>query len=835
MPTQFFCKNELRRAVVRDARDGEGYPIRNGIDYLEIASPDQKTLVVHFIHPLPGEPGGFPASPALNRHNLVISGGVRVKDIHVEDPVTASDHELTLHVNQAGDFSSYRLRLVASPHRSTPPADFDPQLAEVEFTFKIDCPSDFDCQPEEACPPEALPIGTLRSAPPLDYLAKDYASFRRLMLDRLAVIMPDWQERNAADVGIAIIETLAYAADQLSYYQDAAATEAYLGTARKRVSVHRHARLLDYRMHDGVNARVWVQIRVNQDAVDVPAETPLFTRIAGLEKRLQPGSAAYIQALSQRPEVFETLHAACLYPANNDIQFYTWGNADCCLPKGATRASLRGNYPYLAAGDVLIFEEVRGPQSGLEADADPNQRQAARLTKVTFTQDPLGGQFLESPTNDPLDVTEIEWRVEDALVFPLCLSSRSGTQYFADISMARGNILLADHGLTYQNRPLDPDTVPLQGRYRPQLERTNITQRVAYDHKKVIQRPACNAMLQDPRQALPAVKLTAGPETWLPRRDLLDSDRFAPEFVAEVEADGRVTLRFGDNLNGRKPAGGIQLKSRYRVGSGPQGNIGADALDHIVTADTRITGVRNPLPVQGGTDPERAEAVRLYAPQAFRTQERAVTAEDYASMAQRHPDVQKAVATMRWTGSWQTVFISVDPKGGRPVNDNFETELRAFLEKYRMAGQDLEIDAPHYTPLDIALTVCLKPGYTKSAVKQALLEIFSNARFQDGRRGRPQSGLTGGTPTKRAYRGFFHPDNLTFGQTIYLSQLIAEAMKVPGVEWVDTLRFQRWGQPPRGELADGRITFGRLEIPQLDNDLNAPENGKIELIMEGGL
>ena len=51
----------------------------------------------------------------------------------------------------------------------------------------------------------------------------------------------------------------------------------------------------------------------------------------------------------------------------------------------------------------------------------------------------------------------------------------------------------------------------------------------------------------------------------------------------------------------------------------------------------------------------------------------------------------------------------------------------------------------------------------------------------------------------------------------------------------DTLRFQRWGQPPHGELADGRITFGRLEIPQLDNDPNAAENGKIEFIMEGGL
>ncbi len=57
-----------------------------------------------------------------------------------------------------------------------------------------------------------------------------------LMLDRLAEMLPDWNERNPADLGIALVELMAYAADHLSYYQDAVATEAYLGTARKRVS-----------------------------------------------------------------------------------------------------------------------------------------------------------------------------------------------------------------------------------------------------------------------------------------------------------------------------------------------------------------------------------------------------------------------------------------------------------------------------------------------------------------------------------------------------------------------------------------------------------------------
>ena len=70
--------------------------------------------------------------------------------------------------------------------------------------------------------------------------------------------MPDWRERHVPDLGIALVELLAYVGDHLSYYQDAVATEAYLDTARQRISVRRHARLVDYPMHEGCNARAWV-------------------------------------------------------------------------------------------------------------------------------------------------------------------------------------------------------------------------------------------------------------------------------------------------------------------------------------------------------------------------------------------------------------------------------------------------------------------------------------------------------------------------------------------------------------------------------------------------
>ena len=119
--------------------------------------------------------------------------------------------------------------------------------------------------------------------------------------------MPTWQERHPAALGVMLMELLAYVGDYLSYQQDAIATEAYLGTARRRVSVRRHARLVDYLMHDGCNARTWVQVQVDGDNVVLPQRTQLLTHVAGQPGRISPGSSAYTAALASRPEVFETM------------------------------------------------------------------------------------------------------------------------------------------------------------------------------------------------------------------------------------------------------------------------------------------------------------------------------------------------------------------------------------------------------------------------------------------------------------------------------------------------------------------------------------------------
>lgn len=808
---RYSCCDHLRRSAVEGSN-------RNGIDFLEVLDHDapslaerQRTLFVHFIN--------SPA-PQLTPDNIVISGGERIRDIEAVStaPNDTDDRIVAVKVDQPGDFSRYTLSIVQDRLNPEPPAGIDRILATIGFSFKVECPSDFDCKPVCDCEPES------DLAPEIDYLAKDYASFRRLVFDRMAVLAPQWRERNPADFGVSLVELLAYAGDYLSYQQDAIGTEAYLGTARRRVSVRRHARLVDYAMHDGCNARAWVQVEVDQDLNHpFPAGTPLCTGLVE-QKTLLTDRAT----LAKADVIFETVAPipAC-YLAHNRIDFYAWSDRRCCLPVGARSATLRGHFPDLHERDVLIFEEVIGPRTGNPADADPSHRWAVRLTSANA--DEPGG----APLTDPLtgdEITEIAWLAEDALPFPVCISAQTdashGSAFIDQVSVARGNIVLVDHGFTQDLEDLgsvppvgivfppgascDPgDAVAVPPRYRPTLKYAPLTQRGTPPDNI----PASLALFTDPRSALPAITLNTD---WKPHIDLLDSDGEQRVFVVEVETDGAAVVRFGDDRHGRRPGPGDAFTTVYRVGNGVAGNVGRDSIKHILSNESAIISVRNPMPAFGGIDPESMEDVRQRAPSAFRTQKRAVTEADYAAVAQRHGGLQRAAATFRWTGSWRTVFLTIDPLGSERVDPKLKQAIADYVEPFRMAGYDLDVDLPRLVSLEIEITVCAKRDYLRSDVKQALLEILSNRRLSGHR------------------LGLFHPDNFTFGQTVYLSPIYAAAQDVPGVDSVDVTIFGRLGSTDKTPLRDGRLPLNRLEIARLDNDPNFPERGVLKITMAGG-
>jgi len=849
------CKTDGRRALVR-AHGGW-----NGLDFVEVDEA-QTTLSVYFLGPVP---------EYLKAENIVITGGrgaadqVRVLGIKVIDAEDSSyDDVLQVFVDKPGDFSTYTLTLIGMQ-------GIDPRYLSLDFSFKAGCPTDLDCAPGCGGEVEHFP------APPIDYLAKDYASFRQLMFDRLALTCPDWRERHVPDVGVALVELFAYVGDYLSYYQDAVATEAYLATARRRPSVRRHARLVDYRLAEGCNARAFVSVETNRNLSVDAADLAFITRPPGLPET--PGVAAVVLRELDNVraedlvwfEPVERDRRVFLWEANNLLRFHTWGGRECCLHKGATSATLLGQLANrslkvvggepgptrkdgdpdpvdprtgepedeaerlkvrLVPGDVLIFEERLGPVTGEFFDADPRHRQAVRLTAVRQSRDDLMD----------LPIIEIEWAQADALSFDLCIAAVGGApecRLIENVSVARGNVILVDHGRT-QN-PDDLGAVPVRrteqccecegepttpvvygGRYRPELDNGPLTFAAPYDPAA----PAVAVLSPDPQAALPAIHLQASNGTaWTARYDLLDAGREDRAFVVEMEEDRRARVRFGDGELGAAPPPGAGFTATYRIGSGPSGNVGAGAIAVLVHRQSvlanDIARVTNPIGAAGGTTPEPMAEAKMNAPHAFRAApsslRRAITPDDYARIAERDTRLQRAAGRFAWSGSWYEAAVGLDIRASEAGwRDAIVADGLTRLEAVRRIGHELGVRPAVLVPIDLALKVCVAPTHLRGHVRAALLDAFSARRLKGGA------------------LGFFHPDRLTFGGPIYLSAVIAAAQAVPGVVSVQVTRLKRQFAPANREIENGLLPIGPFEVARLDNDPNHPDAGVLTLTLEGG-
>jgi len=206
----------------------------------------------------------------------------------------------------------------------------------------------------------------------------------------------------------------------------------------------------------------------------------------------------------------------------------------------------------------------------------------------------------------------------------------------------------------------------------------------------------------------------------------------------------------------------------------------------------------------------------MFAPGAIRKElGRAITAEDYAQLAQyirypkRDPRVQSASGALRWAGSWYEVDVAVDAFGTSDLDPSLQASVEQGLRRYRRMGHDLRVGAAGIVPIRLELDLCVKPEYLRAHVVAAIRDALSSRSLRGGR------------------RGFFHPDNLTFGNAVYASRIIAAIMAVDGVAEVQIVRLERLAHArhPRPRHPIELLPLGPNEIARLDNDPAMPENG----------
>jgi hypothetical protein len=776
-------------------------PGRQGLDYVELVAVEPRgfRLRLHFIPHVSEEWGDIP--PGLGPEHLRVEDErgrqVRTGEVSLDRALDSRSAVEATFVLEESSLAQVRYQPLTLLLTGLPTVD--PPFSRARFQLGLERGA---ALPEPTTP-------QLTELPPGTYLARDFESFSRLLLDRMRLTVPTWHERHTADLGVMLVEMMAHAGDLLSYYQDAAAAEAYLGTARRRTSLRRHARLLDYTLHEGCNARTWMALQVGVPTLELPAGTRFYA--APL-----PADPNSVQPFRNQPVSFESLAPARLHSKHNTLYVHSWGAEREVLPAGATSATLAGAFPELRAGDVLIFEELRDPATGLRQSADITHRHAVRLSeRPEPDEDPLGHE------QQPQPLTRVKWSAEDALPFPLVfgLSPRGHP-----LAQVLGNVVLADQGETYVEEVLvgkEPVEVPLRG------------QQVAWaePHGASLARrlPASASLWQEPTRALPCVHVeelrddqqAPGHERsvpWMVRGDLLSSDRFERHFVAELGDGDAMVLRFGNESLGRRMRPGSRLRVRWRSTLGLLGNVAPDTLRRFEAEGitSEVHSVRNPLSAVGAQLPEDAEQARRNAPQEFRTQQRAVTQEDFNLLAQRLLQVRQAVTVQSWNGSTTVARVHVLPQQGREPHEELLSRLQRYLALYSLLGTEVEVRPPQLVPLDILLRVGVQPGRAVASVRQTLEQEMGSGELPGGR------------------LAFFHPSAFRLGQPVYLAPVVARAASVPGVAWVEPLRFQRWGQDATSALDTGRIPLELTEVVQVEGQPGRPDLGQVRCQLVGG-
>jgi hypothetical protein len=197
--------------------------------------------------------------------------------------------------------------------------------------------------------------------------------------------------------------------------------------------------------------------------------------------------------------------------------------------------------------------------------------------------------------------------------------------------------------------------------------------------------------------------------TFIKAENIVNIDSTSQVYYIEEVEDGEFEIKFGDNVFGVKPNGGNLIVLQYLVSNGLDGN---DALNLIykdsISGITNVT-LQTDQSSSGGSDRESVEAIRFNAPKSYEAQNRAVTAQDYASLMLSQPNIESVLV---WGGednvppTYGKVFIAAKPIIGNALTPTEkENIITTIISKQKVITISVEIVDPEFIYLLIDDTV----------------------------------------------------------------------------------------------------------------------------------
>ncbi len=288
----------------------------------------------------------------------------------------------------------------------------------------------------------------------------------------------------------------------------------------------------------------------------------------------------------------------------------------------------------------------------------------------------------------------------------------------------------------------------------------------------------------------------SGDQEWLEVDSFTSSNSTDLHFTTQRDADDIVTVIFGDDANGKIPLLNSPIRAEFRLGGGTRGNVGSNTIvvinDSILLSGQPIViSVNNLNSATGGVDRQTAEEAKILGPRSLRTLDRAVTIEDYRTLAETIPSVAKALA-------FPQPFIGLDifiaPVGGGLPSQALKDEVFDFLTARKCAGTFLVIKDPTFINIDISGTVVVKSNFVNADVEAiALASITAELSFSN--------------------------PNRTFGTAVRFSDIVALIDNTEGVDFLNltnlsfipTVVLQTW----TGDGTFSQIVIGAAAVDEI--------------------
>jgi hypothetical protein len=232
-------------------------------------------------------------------------------------------------------------------------------------------------------------------------------------------------------------------------------------------------------------------------------------------------------------------------------------------------------------------------------------------------------------------------------------------------------------------------------------------------------------------------------------------------YITGTASDGRTTVSFGDGVHGaRLPSGHENVHASYRFGTGKAANVPADRLTQPLTRPLGVTAVSNPRPATGGADADGPGLTRRTIPLAVSALDRLVSPADYEDFARSRAGIGRAAARELFDGRRRVLHVTVAGTDDVPLDGGSDTlrALRGALTEYGDADLTVRVDVRELVLLLAAARVKVAPDHAWEYVEPRLRQALLGRLGYEGRE---------------------------LGQPARLSDLLATAHTVPGVDYVD--------------------------------------------------